>query len=115
MSAHLFIDYSDIFIGAHKMQEISEPNVHSTAFWLHDSNLLRLLEGGKTLETRVLAGLVPPSCGKLGDYARNRGYNFDFLHSVVTEDMALREQEIDETVRELSPEFPPRRKGSWSR
>lgn len=98
MSAHVFFDNSNIWLGAHSVRSVEEPTVPHHALRIYYRNLFAKLEGDRTVETRILAGSVPPSCETLWAFARNHGYQTDLLHRVQRDDGSVGEQGVDEIL-----------------
>jgi hypothetical protein len=95
---HVFIDNSNIFGGARRAAAIIEKHIPWPAIRVHFRNLVRLIEDGQSVGTRVLAGSVPPGNDDLWQYARELQYNADLLRKVENDDGRLVEQGVDELL-----------------
>jgi hypothetical protein len=98
MALHIFFDNSNIWGGAQAVRNITEPGVPWPALRIYYRNLFALIENGRAVSTRILAGSVPPSCAALWEYARDHGYNTDLLHRVERDDGSIGEQGVDEVL-----------------
>jgi hypothetical protein len=98
MSAHIFIDNSNIFGGAQRAAETHEPEAVWMAVRVYYENFFELIEHGHQPETKVLAGSVPPGNEALWDYAREGGYDTDLLQKIEKDDGNLVEQGVDEML-----------------
>lgn len=98
MSTHIFIDNSNIFGGAQRAALTIEPGALRESIRIYYRNLFQFIEGNHNVETRVLAGSVPPGNDNLWNYARNSGYNTDLLKKVEKDDGRLGEQAVDEIL-----------------
>ena len=98
MAIHVFFDNSNIWGGAQAVRASTEPGVPWPALRIYYRNLFDLIEAGRTAETRILAGSVPPSCAALWEFARDRGYQTDLLHRVQRDDGSVGEQGVDEVL-----------------
>jgi len=96
MAVHVFFDNSNVIWGARYACIDLEPQVYEYAIRLHFENLFSLIEGGRDITTKVLAGSAPPSCDALWAYAEKHGYTTDLLRKVEREDGTLGEQGVDE-------------------
>jgi hypothetical protein len=86
VAVHVFVDNSNIFNGARRTAAKLEPTAHILAVRVYYKHLFALLEGQRSVATRVLAGSVPPGNDDLWDYAKQAGYDTGLLTKVETED-----------------------------
>jgi hypothetical protein len=98
MAIHVFFDNSNMWGGAQAVRSQIEPGVPWPALRIYYRNLFDRIEGGRTADTRILAGSVPPSCDSLWEFARDRGYRTDLLHRVQRDDGSIGEQGVDEVL-----------------
>lgn len=98
MSIHVFFDNSNVWGGAQAVRNLTEPGVPWPALRVYYRNLFTLIEGGRTVISKVLAGSVPPSCEPLWQYARDHGYSTDLLRRVERDDGSIGEQGVDEVL-----------------
>lgn len=98
MSAHIFVDNSNIFGGAQRTASIAEPTVPWQAVRLYFRNFAWLLEGTHDVATRVLGGSVPPANEDLWKYARELSYDTSLLRRLEQDDGRLTEQGVDEII-----------------
>lgn len=98
MAGHVFIDNSNIFGGAQRAAETLEPGAVWLAVRVYYPNLFKLLEGAHEIQTRVMAGSVPPGNEALWDYARKAHYKTDLLRRIKQDDGRLAEQAVDELL-----------------
>lgn len=98
MSAHVFIDNSNVFGGAQRAAATIEPDALWIAIRVYYRNLFRLIEHSHQATTRVLAGSVPPGNDALWQHAREAGYDTDLLRRVNRDDGRLSEQGVDEVL-----------------
>lgn len=98
MAAHLFVDNSNMFHGARRAAETLEPGAVWLSVRVYYPNLFRLIAGTHTVQTRVMAGSVPPGNDELWDMARKAGYETDLLKKVEKDDGHLGEQAVDEML-----------------
>lgn len=98
MAVHVFYDNSNVLWGARYACTDLEPDVYEFAVRIHFRNIFQLIEGGREIATKVLAGSVPPSCDPLWAYAQQNGYTTDLLRKVEKEDGTLGEQGVDELL-----------------
>jgi hypothetical protein len=98
MSVHVFVDNSNVIGGARGAAETIEPHVPWVAVRVYFRNLFELIEGGRDVATRVMAGSIPPGNDALWEAARTQGYNTDLLRRVSADDGRLVEQAVDEML-----------------
>lgn len=98
MSAHVFIDNSNIFYGAQRAAKVREAHIPRFAIRIYFKHLARLVEKPHKIATRVLAGSVPPGNDELWQHARDAGYNTDLLRKIERDDGTLGEQAVDEML-----------------
>lgn len=98
MPAHLFVDNSNMFGGARRAAETLEPDAVWLSVRVYYPNLFRLIEDHYDVQTRVLAGSVPPGNEELWEIARRAGYETDLLRKVERDDGRLGEQAVDEML-----------------
>lgn len=98
MSAHVFIDNSNVFLGAQRAGKAREAHVPRFAIRIYIRHLVKLVEGNHRVHTRVLAGSVPPGNDALWDYARAAGYDTDLLNKIERDDGRFGEQAVDEML-----------------
>lgn len=98
MTAHIFIDNSNIFGGAQRAAETQEPEAIWMAVRVYYRNFFKLIEGEHMVQTRVLAGSVPPGNEELWEHARQYGYDTDLLKRIARDDGRLAEQGVDEML-----------------
>ncbi|WP_457333712.1 NYN domain-containing protein [Rhizobacter sp. P5_C2] len=98
MNAHIFVDNSNIFQGARRAAQTSEPTVDRAQVRVYYKNFFELIERGYSPVTRVLAGSVPPGNDDLWHYSREAGYSTDLLRRVDTVDGGSKEQGVDEIL-----------------
>lgn len=98
MTAHVFVDNSNVFLGAKRAAMSLEPEAPRAAVRVHYQSLFDLIEGGHQVTTRVLAGSVPPGNDGLWDYARRAGYDTNLLQKVTKESGRQGEQGVDELL-----------------
>jgi hypothetical protein len=94
----VFIDNSNIFLGAKRTAQELEPQAPPQAIRVYFWNLARLVENGRSKQTGVLAGSVPPGNDALWEHARRTGYSTDLLRRVEADDGRLVEQGVDEML-----------------
>lgn len=97
MPAHVFVDNSNVFGGAQRTADRLEPGIPWPAVRVYYRNLYRLLEGGREVLTRVMAGSVPPGNDDLWEYSRQAGYDADLLYKVTAKGR-VQEQGVDELL-----------------
>jgi hypothetical protein len=97
MSVHVFCDNSNIWIGAGTCRADVEPHIPSYLLRLHFKNLFALVEDGREILTKEIAGSLPPECEPLWEYARLHGYTTNLLHRV-DDGTRVREQSVDEAL-----------------
>ena len=95
---HVFMDNSNIYGGAQKAAGRHEAHVPWQAVRLYTRNLVALVESTRKVQTRVLAGSVPPGNDELWRYAKDLGYNTDLLRRVEADDGRMLEQGVDELL-----------------
>ena len=98
MARHIFVDNSNIYGGAQDAGIDIEPEAVWRSIRLHYRNFFQLIEKEEEIETRILAGSVPPDNEGLWHYARKAGYKVDLLRRVENDDGRLVEQSVDETL-----------------
>lgn len=98
MTRHVFIDNSNLFGGAQRAAAAIEPEALYLAVRVHYANLFRLLHADDHVESKVLAGSIPPATDALWNHARNAGYNTDLLRRIEHDDGRIAEQGVDELV-----------------
>lgn len=98
MPVHVFVDNSNIIGGARGAAATTEPHVPWVAVRVYFRNLFELIEGGRDVATRIMAGSIPPGNDALWEAARNHGYNTDLLRRVLADDGRLVEQAVDEML-----------------
>jgi hypothetical protein len=98
MPSHIFIDNSNIFGGAQRTAQALEPGAVELSVRVYYKNLFALLEDGREVKTRVLAGSISPGNDQLWDYARKYGYNIDLLRKVEDNKGRSSEQSVDEML-----------------
>ena len=98
MSAHIFLDNSNVFSGARRAAETLEPDAIWPAVRVYYRNLFRLVEHGHHVVTRVMAGSVPPGNEQLWKHAKDAGYDTALLRKVEKDDGHLGEQGVDEML-----------------
>jgi hypothetical protein len=98
MPVHVFYDNSNVLWGARYACMDLEPDVYEFAVRIHFKNIFQLIENGREIVTKVLAGSVPPSCDPLWAYAQQNGYTTDLLRKVEKEDGTVGEQGVDELL-----------------
>lgn len=98
MTAHIFVDNSNIFLGAQRASKVREAHIPRYAIRVYFRHLARLVEGNHRVQTRVLAGSVPPGNDVLWDHARAAGYDTDLLQKVERDDGRFGEQAVDEML-----------------
>jgi len=69
MAVHIFFDNSNVISGARHARADLEPYAYEYAIRFHFENLFSLIQDGRNIETKILAGSVPPSCDALWAYA----------------------------------------------
>ena len=89
---------SNVIWGARYACKDLEPDVYEFAVRVHFRSIFQLMEKGRQIVTKVLAGSVPPSCDALWVYARLNGYSTELLRKVEKEDGTLGEQGVDELL-----------------
>ena len=97
MKAHIFVDNSNLWLGASDIRQEREAHVPQRLFRLYFKNLFKLVERDLEVVTRELGGSLPPECEPLWEYARELGYNTNLLHRVHDGDR-VREQSVDEAL-----------------
>lgn len=98
MALHVFYDNSNVIWGARYACLDLEPDLNEFAIRIHFANIFALIEDGREVVTKVLAGSVPPSCDALWAYAQRHGYTTDLLRKIEREDGTLGEQGVDEIL-----------------
>jgi NYN domain len=99
VAAHIFVDTTNIFVGARHTAAQVEPGAPTTAVRLHYPNLFRLIEGHHQVASRVLAGSIVGPNEALWDFARRAGYETILLNLLAaTEGTGKREQAVDEVL-----------------
>lgn len=98
MRAHIFIDNSNILLGAQRAAKVREAYIPRVAVRVKIRHLALLVERGHRVCTRQLAGAVPPGNEDLWQYARDLGYNTDLLRKVERDDGRIGEQGVDEML-----------------
>ena len=98
MPLHIFWDNSNILGCALGTRKTREPDVPWFAFRIHWRNLYALVTRGRQVETRCLAGSVPPECEDLWAYAEDLGFDVALLHRVESEGGGKKEQAVDEIL-----------------
>ena len=98
MPVHVFYDNSNVLWGARYACTDLEPDVYEFAVRIHFRNIFQLMENGREIVSKVLAGSVPPSCEPLWAYAQQNGYTTDLLRKVEREDGTVGEQGVDELL-----------------
>ena len=98
MALHIFWDSSNIWGGAQHVRELCEPDVPWCALRVYFRNLHDLVTQRREVDTKVLAGSVPPECENLWDYARELGFDTDLLRRVELFDGRHKEQGVDEIL-----------------
>ena len=98
MTAHIFIDNSNMIGGAQRAARTLEPDAPWQSIRLYYRNFFRLLEHTHDVQTRVLRGSVPPGNDALWDFARDANYDTSLLHKIVKDDGRLGEQAVDEVL-----------------
>ena len=98
VSAHIFVDNSNIFGGARRVVVQREREVAKADVRVYYRNLFLLVERGHDVATRELAGSVPPGNEELWDYARDAGYNPGLLRRIEVDGGQLAEQGVDELL-----------------
>ncbi|KZD02952.1 MULTISPECIES: NYN domain-containing protein [Thalassospira] len=97
MGIHVFFDNSNVWGGAQNIRSEKEPHVPWFLLRIYYKNIFSLVEGGREVKTKVMAGSVPPECDQLWENAKGLGCDVDLLHRV--EDGArVREQGVDELL-----------------
>lgn len=94
---HIFVDNSNLWLGATELRQEQEPHVPQRLFRLYFKNLFDLVEQGRDASTRELGGSLPPECEPLWEYARRLGYNTNLLRRV-DDGERVREQGVDEAL-----------------
>lgn len=89
MGGHVFIDNSNILGGAQGTAAVREPGTPWVAVRVYYRHLFRLVEGSHDVNTRVMAGSVPPGSDELWDYSRRGGYDTGLLKKIGTDDGRL--------------------------
>lgn len=98
MSIHIFWDNSNVWGGIGHIKTTVEPSVPWYALRVHFRNLYELISKGRLIETKIMAGSVPPECEDLWEYARNLGFNTDLLTRVDNGLNVSCEQAVDELL-----------------
>lgn len=98
MSAHIFIDNSNVFGGAQRAAASIEPQAPRVAVRVDYGRLFALVEGQHSAATRVLAGSVPPGNEALWGRAKSLGYSTDLLKKIANDTGRLGEQAVDELL-----------------
>jgi hypothetical protein len=98
MSIHVFLDNSNIFLGAQRLAGTTESHIPGPAIRVYWRNLFALVEAKRGCLSKVLAGSVPPGNEELWQYAKDFGYNTDLLRRVTREDGRHVEQAVDEML-----------------
>lgn len=98
MALHIFYDNSNIWGGALAVRAKVEPVVPWFAFRIHFRQLYDLVVQNRPVQSKVLAGSVPPENEDLWIYARDLGFDTDLLYRVNTFEGENREQGVDEML-----------------
>jgi hypothetical protein len=98
VGAHIFIDNSNVFCGAQRAAKTKEPAAPRLAVRIQYKTLFELVEHGHDVDTRVLAGSVPPGNENLWNHAEEAGYETTLLQKVAKDDGKLGEQGVDEML-----------------
>ncbi|EKS9798989.1 NYN domain-containing protein [Burkholderia cepacia] len=96
MTRHVFIDNSNLFIGAQRAAGAYEPAAAPLAVRLAYANLFVLLHGDEPVGTRVMIGSGPPNLRAAWDGARAFGYDTDLF---IAPNARPRERGVDELVQ----------------
>ena len=97
MTAHVFVDNSNVWIGAGIKRTEIEPAVPHFLFRIYFRNFFQLIESNYEIGMREIAGSLPPESEDLWDVARNLGYNTNLLYRV-DDGSKTREQSVDEAL-----------------
>ncbi len=98
MALHIFWDNSNVWGCAQDTREIREPDVPWVALRVHWRNLYALVTRDREVETKCMAGSVPPECDDLWAYARSLGFDISLLRRVESADRRTKEQAVDEVL-----------------
>jgi hypothetical protein len=98
MAIHVFVDNSNIYHGAQRAAATIEPSAVWPAVRIYYANLFQLMEAGREVSTRILAGSVPPGNEDLWKYARLAEYDTKLLRKIERDNGRLGEQAVDEML-----------------
>jgi hypothetical protein len=98
MAIHVFWDNSNVWGGLSQLRLFNEPAVPWFALRAHFRNIYNVVSKGRTAETKIMAGSVPPECDELWAYARTLGFQTDLLKRVESSPMTHQEQAVDEIL-----------------
>lgn len=98
IQGHIFVDNSNLFIGAQVTAQRLEPAIPKGSIRVYYRNLFQLIEQSYLPVKRVLAGSVPPGNDHLWNHAKAWGYDTALLRRIAIDAGKQREQGVDEIL-----------------